>query len=122
MSHAFDVNCTDCSINLMKVNEFAYMVRDAIWQASLSKARRAGRKVSTFDHLCVACLEQRLGRELGSLDFERVPLTYSRDYRRSKRLIGRMGGWETVKRWARVAKLAQGRRLAEAVRIARKAP
>ncbi len=84
--------CPGCGRHVKRMREYGYLVHDRIWKQSLQRARCHGEKVSTYDLVCIGCLEKRLGRELTSKDFNwEVPLNYAPVYPRSKRLRNRMG-------------------------------
>jgi hypothetical protein len=54
--------CIDCGVNTSTIGEY-YMVRDDVWAAAI------GKPDSQAGMLCIGCLETRLGRRLGRLDF-----------------------------------------------------
>lgn len=68
------------------------MLHDKVWEKSLRKARyhRGAKAVSTYDIVCIGCLEKRLGRRLTSGDFDFRRLINTADYERSPRLQDRM--------------------------------
>lgn len=91
--------CTDCARSLTTISEYAYIVKDPVWEESVTRAiamhaRRphdlATKPVpTTKDLCCIKCLEERLGRTLTLNDFnwrvflnldhrERSPLLQSR--------------------------------------------
>lgn len=86
--------CRDCGVDTDEIGEFSYMVLDVVWQAATTRAQRtrgAG-KASTFDLLCIGCLEDRLGCRLRPLDFKwRAPITWMEGLQRSARLLDRLG-------------------------------
>ncbi len=95
MKHRPDYACADCGIDVDKQGEYSWMVKDALWEKSLSAARRRRgihqHRVSTFDLVCVGCFERRIHRQLTEADFAwRVPLSFIRGHR-SKTLLARMG-------------------------------
>jgi hypothetical protein len=47
--------CVDCGVNVIRIGDY-YMLRSAIWQDQLG--------LGWHDNLCIACVEQRLGRKL----------------------------------------------------------
>jgi hypothetical protein len=55
-----DFSCKDCGCDY----DESYMVHEKIW-----KAHGVG-----DDHLCVGCLEQRMGRQLRRQDFTDAPI------------------------------------------------
>ncbi|MEE3851265.1 hypothetical protein VZC37_13030 [Gordonia sp. LSe1-13] len=76
-----DWRCLDCGWNLQRVDEY-YMVNDDLWLSVVP---------DRIGHLCVGCLEGRLGRELNAADF---PTGRSIDGRYTERL------WDRVTRRA----------------------
>lgn len=56
-----DFGCVDCGENVSDLDEYAYMVSDAVWAA-------AGLEPND-GKLCIGCIEQRLGRTLVASDF-----------------------------------------------------
>lgn len=84
-----DYSCRDCGIDVTDIGEYAYMVHRHIWDQATKRSRtaRGPGQVSTYDIVCVGCLQKRLGRELHHDDFawER-PLNTVSDYDRSVRL------------------------------------
>ena len=72
--------CADCKVDTSfdGVNEY-YMVHKHIWDEH----------GASEDMLCIGCLEQRMGRELTSLDFTDAPV--NSDDSRSDRLMNRQG-------------------------------
>jgi hypothetical protein len=83
-------SCADCGVDTDRIDEYSYMVQDRVWAASLRRHRRYGGVGSTYDLLCVGCLEKRLGRELVPADFKLVPLTTRPSHQRSARLRARL--------------------------------
>jgi hypothetical protein len=75
-----DWRCADCGIDTDAIDEY-YMVRDDVWGTA------AG---GVDGHLCIECLERRLGRSLHSGDFTDRPVNTSDRLRRSPRLTARM--------------------------------
>lgn len=73
--------CHDCGVDTGKIREY-YMVTSEVWEAS---------GVPELSHLCIGCLEQRLGRRLMRTDFTRVPMNNGPVQCYSKRLQGRLG-------------------------------
>lgn len=57
-----DFFCLDCGVCTCCTDEY-YMVHDSVWE-----------RVANRGMLCIACLEQRLGRELNGSDFTLCPL------------------------------------------------
>lgn len=54
-----DWRCLDCGADMREVDEY-YLVHDELWLSVVPE--KAG-------HLCIGCLENRLGRELAARDF-----------------------------------------------------
>ena len=61
---AFSVYCLDCDENTIELGEY-YMLKSDVWAETGVSQRR---------HLCVPCVEKRLGRRLRSDDFIDVPM------------------------------------------------
>ncbi len=100
-----DYSCADCAVDIDRMCEYAYMVTSKVWKLSLQIARRQGKRASTFDRLCVGCLEMRLGRILTSEDFDwAAKLTWMENAHRSERLVKRLGPGKLVE-----AQLADGK-------------
>lgn len=78
--------CSRCGADTLRLREFAYMVEDSVWRKACRRAQ-----VSRLGFLCIGCLEEVLGRSLEPLDFKWVPLTWSPAWRRSPRLLHRIG-------------------------------
>ncbi|MFC7751853.1 hypothetical protein [Tsukamurella soli] len=76
-----DWRCLDCGIDLRHVDEY-YMVRDDLWNSAVVEFDR-------HRHLCIGCLESRLGRELTNADFR--PGTEHLTRRATPRLRDRLG-------------------------------
>ena len=74
--------CVGCGQNVAYLEEFAYMVRDAVWDEG-----GAGSGC-----LCVGCLEARIGRQLEPGDFPDLPFVTDPRYVRSPRLVARITG------------------------------
>lgn len=55
--------CVDCGTNVIGSDH--YMVSDELWAAAGADRR---------DHLCVTCLEKRLGRPLAATDLADLPI------------------------------------------------
>ncbi len=70
--------CADCPVDTSKIGEY-YMVTHNLW-----RAHGAGRGM-----LCIACLENRMGRKLDTYDFLNVPVNYIGH--RSARMRDRIG-------------------------------
>jgi hypothetical protein len=71
----------DCGINTDAIDEY-YMLRDEVWREAHPDIK---------GHLCIDCVEQRLGRSLSTVDFGDAPVNTSTTLRRSARLIDRLG-------------------------------
>src|SRR4029079_18223886 len=72
--------CIDCGVNVVKIGDW-YLVSDAIWIDQFGLGWRG--------HLCLACVEKRLGRKLRLPDFGGFPLAIVEGYPISKKLIDR---------------------------------
>lgn len=73
--------CTDCDGD---VTDEYYMVWPEVWSAAV--------RWGEFVHfLCVSCLEQRLGRDLVPEDFWTDNPANRREWRKTARLLDRMG-------------------------------
>ena len=71
--------CNDCHANIRDIKEYDYMLHNNIWG-----------KVGKKEHLCIGCLEKRLGRKLGPNDFDwSLPINWD-NAPRSERLLDRM--------------------------------
>lgn len=76
-THSLD--CADCGVTTNKIGEY-YMVQPIVWfQYGAGKG-----------HLCIGCLEKRMGRELEAGDFGDAPINGLSKMHRSKRLIDRL--------------------------------
>jgi hypothetical protein len=75
-------HCVDCDVCLHRLSEASeyYMVHDWIWD-------EAGMEMFG-GHLCIGCLEDRLGRQLTQVDFIACPV--NRDDRLVRRRSGRL--------------------------------
>lgn len=85
--------CRDCGIDVYQINEYAFMLKDQIWKASVRRVTQVlGAGAASIENLvCIGCLEHRIGRKLYKHDFNwYVPLTCVKSYQRSKRLLDRM--------------------------------
>lgn len=82
--------CADCGIDVNEAKEYAFMVKPFTWRTSLRKAGKAGLSPSTYDVVCVECLEKRLGRKLKRRDFDWNNYINIGKYARSSRLRARM--------------------------------
>ncbi|TXS34747.1 hypothetical protein EAO72_40835 [Streptomyces sp. or43] len=76
------IRCQDCRADLQELAEW-YMVHDQVW-AQASTCERGG-------HLCIGCLETRIGRQLAGGDFTGAPVNRSERWgRRSPRFKDRL--------------------------------
>jgi hypothetical protein len=58
------IKCDACGINIIKAGDYC-MLQDEIWQEQFG--------LGWGDNLCIACIEQRLGREVTRDDFINCP-------------------------------------------------
>lgn len=73
--------CLDCAVSTHDIGEY-YMVENSVWTEAVPEGEGM---------LCIACLENRLGRLLTEADFTGAPInTHPRD-NRSARLQSRLG-------------------------------
>jgi hypothetical protein len=87
--------CADCLMDTFDTAE-DYWVTDEIWL--LAWSNRPSIAPLGFELpetgrgrvLCIACLEQRIGRTLNRDDFPNVAVNYQSRYRRSQRVLDRM--------------------------------
>ena len=85
------MNCDDCKRDISVLREYAYMLRDEVWELlCVDKFKPRA--------LCIGCVEARLGRVLDVSDFNlAAPLTIIGCFDRSERLLSRIGvGMEYV--------------------------
>jgi hypothetical protein len=75
-----DWRCVDCGVDTDAIDEY-YMVDDPVWQQAAS---------DTTGHLCISCLEHRLGRTLTAADFTERNINTSAHLQRSPRLTARI--------------------------------
>jgi len=75
-----DLRCLDCGISTEAINEY-YALCEEVWE----QANPDG-----DGHLCIGCVEQRLGRILTPSDFTDAPIN-TRAKPRSARLADRLG-------------------------------
>jgi len=75
-----DWRCRDCGVDTDSIDEY-YMVDDRVWEQAAK---------GLDGHLCIGCLEQRLGRTLHSGDFTDRPVNSTSRLRRSPRLTSRL--------------------------------
>jgi hypothetical protein len=76
-----DWRCLDCRINTDAIDEY-YMLRNEVWTEV---------NPEIDGHLCISCVERRLGRILTPADFTGGQVNSSATLRRSPRLIDRLG-------------------------------
>jgi hypothetical protein len=57
--------CNDCGANVVTIGEF-YVLKPEIWEGQLG--------LGQTDKLCIGCLEVRLGRSGGLVDFCQFPV------------------------------------------------
>lgn len=76
--------CRDCGVDVGLNGEYWYMVWDGVWAAT-SLGPNDGR-------LCVACIEERLGRQLHAGDFNDAP-------------INDMAAWQSERLRSRITKV-----------------
>ena len=81
------VNCDDCRVDVIAINEASYMVTIPVWQAA------DGNRL-----LCIGCLERRLGRTLVPADFTHAPANRD-DSCHSERLRDRLKGKAFLETW-----------------------
>lgn len=72
--------CRDCGVDTEAIDEY-YMVADPVW-------KQVAHEVD--GHLCIGCLERRLGRTLHSGDFTDRPVNSTSQLPRSPRLTSRL--------------------------------
>lgn len=76
-----DWRCADCGVNTDAINEY-YMVLDPLWEHATNGLKDI--------HLCIECLEHRLGRTLTAADFTKADINTRSDTARSPRLQTRL--------------------------------
>jgi hypothetical protein len=69
---ALNMNCCDCGVDTNAIGEW-YMVLDQVWREAWP-GQQIQRSSPGSQILCIGCLEQRIGRTLGSDDFTAVPI------------------------------------------------
>lgn len=72
--------CDDCSVDIKRLREYHYRIKSEIW---LKVAKSS-------EHLCVGCLEERLGRELCPDDFTNESINRRNQFKKSARLVNRL--------------------------------
>jgi hypothetical protein len=82
-----DWRCADCGIDTDAIDEY-YMLHDPIWQQAADDV--AG-------HLCIGCLERRLGRTLTAADFPDRDINTAVHLKRSPRLAARIHAHRTAR-------------------------
>jgi hypothetical protein len=75
-----DWRCLDCGVDTDAINEY-YMVLDSIWEQATNGLE---------GHLCIECLERRLGRALYPSDFSTRNINTDPSTPRSTRLATRL--------------------------------
>ncbi|WP_109394627.1 MULTISPECIES: hypothetical protein [Mycobacteroides] len=75
-----DWRCLGCGLDMSTVDEY-YMLKDDVW-AQVNPA--------IDGNLCIACVEERLGRTLTAADFTDSPINTSTGKRRTRRLADRL--------------------------------
>lgn len=75
-----DWRCLGCGIDMSTVDEY-YMLKSDVW-AQVNPA--------IDGNLCIACVEERLGRTLTAADFTDSPINTSNAKRRTQRLADRL--------------------------------
>lgn len=83
-----DWRCRDCSVDTSAIDEY-YMVNNEVWESA---------DADPEGHLCVGCLERRLGRTLTASDFTDLPINTTPTSKRSPRLLSRLAMSETANR------------------------
>jgi hypothetical protein len=64
--------CADCGLGTITAGEY-YKVKDEIWEQAWAGRRKSWHgRVPGTEILCLACLEQRIGRKLMVCDFTAV--------------------------------------------------
>ena len=74
--------CLDCPVDTGKIHEH-YFIQTDTWMSVVG---------SKIGMLCVACLENRLGRQLNRADFPDVTINNPKYEAKSQRLMERMNG------------------------------
>ena len=75
--------CIDCGVNVIEAGDYCNLT-NRIWRDQFG--------LGGDDNLCLACIEQRLGRKLGMLDFAGWPGV--RGYPTSSELMARYGSMQ----------------------------
>jgi hypothetical protein len=75
-----DWRCVDCGVDTDAIHEY-YMLHHAVWQQATD---------DTAGHLCIGCLELRLGRTLTAADFTDRNVNTAGHLQRSPRLTARI--------------------------------
>lgn len=93
-------DCVDCHVSTFEIRE-GYMVTDEIWEST---------GIGGDDgHLCIGCLETRIGRALTAADFINAPINGDRFGAKSDRLTERLQGWvfdeAEHERWMELSRL-----------------
>jgi hypothetical protein len=67
----FHIHCDDCGTNTTDdTNHEYYMVEDDLWALARTKPANQKNQLRVTATLCIGCLEERLGRQLSSEDFQ----------------------------------------------------
>jgi hypothetical protein len=83
-------NCVDCGVGTISISEW-YMVRSEIWDEAWARSRKSWHgRVPGQEILCIACLEQRIGRRLCACDFTDAPINDPDQHEMSERLGDRI--------------------------------
>ena len=82
--------CADCGVGTIRLGEW-YMVNDDVWEQAWAGRRKSWHgRVPGQEILCIACLEQRLGRTLAASDFTDAPVNNPSKENMSERLRNRL--------------------------------
>lgn len=82
MSERAKLPCMDCDVDTFSICEY-YMVTNPVWHQAVPDGK---------GFLCIACLEERLGRELTPEDFPDVAVNDATMNKHSRLLSQRMDG------------------------------
>jgi hypothetical protein len=82
--------CADCGVGTIRLGEW-YMVNDDVWEQAWAGRRKSWQgRVPGTEILCIACLEQRLGRTLMACDFIDVEVNSPSKHNISERMRDRL--------------------------------
>jgi hypothetical protein len=81
--------CADCGIDTYAIGEY-YMLQDEVWQHAWGRWHTGTAASVKPEHLCIICLETRLGRMLAAFYFKDVPINDPDDPDHSPRLRDRL--------------------------------